>query len=363
MVLTAFPLLQPSVVTPETRHQLGHGHGTTRRRLDHLRLVGSTALGAEPPHLAQLARISTTNLALAVGTLIAAGVLLDSVGNPSMVWSTLRNADWFWLAVAAVLSLASNIGFAIGLQGTVSRRLPFWPTTELQVAMSFSNLAVPGIGGLGMQVRYLQRQGIDLSSAVAAGGLLSTVGNLVAALLLFVAALVVKPKKVDLSLLPTSGLAELILLVVAVVGILVGLIAGIPRIRRAVLGPVRRAAATMGSALRSPRQLALLIGGNVLATLIATGCLQACLVAFGGHVSFWPLLAANVGVVTISSIVPIPGGGNAVGTVGLAAVLVAFGVHKDVAVATVLVNQLVYFYLPAIPGFFATEHLVHHEYL
>src|SRR6202035_3611860 len=64
-------------------------------------------------------------------------------------------------------------------------RLPLWPTTELQVAMSFSNLAVPGIGGTGMQVRYLQKQGVDLPSAIAAGGLLATVGNLVAAVGLF----------------------------------------------------------------------------------------------------------------------------------------------------------------------------------
>jgi uncharacterized membrane protein YbhN (UPF0104 family)/tRNA A-37 threonylcarbamoyl transferase component Bud32 len=362
-ILTAFPLLQPSVLTPETRRRLGQGRGTVRQRMSQLRAAGSKTLGVEPPELAQLARISATNLAMAIGTLIAAAVLLDSVGDPSQVASTLRNADWLWLILAFVLSFASNIGFALGLQGTVPTRLPFWPNTELQVGMSFSNLAVPGIGGLGMQVRFLQRQGIDLTSAVAAGGLLSTVGSLVAALLLFVVALLLAPTHVDLTLLPTSGLAEFILAVVLVVGVLVGLVAGIPRLRRAVLEPVRRAASTITAALRSPRQVALLIGGNVLAALLATWCLQACLLAFGGSVSFWPLLAANVGVVTIASIVPIPGGGNAVGTVGLAAALVAFGVPKDVAVATVLTNQLVYFYVPAVPGWFATEHLIRHEYL
>jgi undecaprenyl-diphosphatase len=369
-ILAAFPLLQPSVVTPQTRRRLrqdhgrrGRGYATVRRRLTQLRTAGSAALGVEPPELAQLARMSATSLAMAVGTLVAAAVLLDSVGDPSMVWSTLQQADWIWLAVAFVPSFASNVGFALGLEGTVPTWLPFWPTTELQVGMSFSNLAVPGIGGLGMQIRFLQRQGIELSSAIAAGGLLSTVGNLAAVLVLFVLALVLEPTRVNLSLLPTNGLAELILGVVAVVGVLVGLVAGIPRLRRAVLEPVRRAASTMMGALRSPRQVALLLGGNVLATLLATWCLQACLVAFEGHVSFWPLLAANVGVVTVASLVPIPGGGNAVGTVGLAAVLVAFGVPKDVAVATVLANQLIYFYLPALPGWFATEHLVRHEYL
>jgi uncharacterized membrane protein YbhN (UPF0104 family) len=75
------------------------------------------------------------------------------------------------------------------------------------------------------------------------------------------------------------------------------------------------------------------------------------------------LLAANIAVVTIASTVPIPGGGTAVGTVGLSAALVSFGIPRDVAVATVLTNQLIYYYLPAIPGWFATRHLGRHDYL
>ena len=61
--------------------------------------------------------------------------------------------------------------------------------------------------------------------------------------------------------------------------------------------------------------------------------------------------------------VPIPGGGTAVGTVGLSAVLVSFGIPDNVAVAAALANQLVYSYLPAIPGWFATKHLFRHDYL
>ncbi len=84
---------------------------------------------------------------------------------------------------------------------------------------------------------------------------------------------------------------------------------------------------------------------------------------FGGHTSFWALLAANVAVMTVASAVPIPGGGTAVGTIGLSAALVSFGVNREVAVATALADQLIFFYLPAIPGWFATQHLVRHDYL
>ena len=247
--------------------------------------------------------------------------------------------------------------------GTVPVRLPLWPTTELQVAMSFSNLAVPAIGGQGMQIRYLQQMGVDLPSAIAAGGPLSSVGNLVAVLGLFVIAVVIEPSRANLSLLPTTGLIELTVIVVAVVAIASAAVMSVPRFRHAALPPIRRAATTMQIVLRSPRRLTLLIGGYAVATLLSTWCLQACLVAFGGSVSYWSLLAANIGVMTVASIVPIPGGGTAVGTVGLSAILVSFGVPEEVAVATALMNQLVYYYFPAIPGWFATKHLFRHEYL
>ena len=95
---------------------------------------------------------------MAIGALVAIAVLLADVGDPGAMWATLRSADWSWIALAIVLSLLSNIAYAVGLQGTVPVRLPLWPTTEVELAMSFSNLAIPGIGGQGMQVRYLQKR-------------------------------------------------------------------------------------------------------------------------------------------------------------------------------------------------------------
>jgi undecaprenyl-diphosphatase len=198
---------------------------------------------------------------------------------------------------------------------------------------------------------------------VAAGGILSGFGALVAALGCFGVALLIKPATVDLSLIPTNGLLLFLVIVAALFVLVSGLIALLPEVRQRVLPPLSRATSTMAEALRSPGHVALLVGGNIVATVMSTWCLQLCLIAFGGHVSFWALLAANVGVVTIASIVPVPGGGTAVGTVGLSAVLVSFGVATDVAVAAVLANQLVFYYLPAVPGWFATRDLVRREYL
>lgn len=359
----ALPFLQPAVLSGAIRKLAGERRRSFGGRLDALRTVAADAIGIEAPQLVQMRRITATNAALAVGALVAVAALLADVGDPGQVADTLGGASWGWLALAMVVSLATNVAYALALQGTVRVRLPLLPTTEVQLGMSFSNLAVPGIGGQGMQVRFLQKMGVDLSSAVAAGGVLSSFGGLVAGLGCFGVALVVEPARVDLSLIPTNGLLLVLVIVVGIVAIASAVVAWVPRLRARVVPQLQRARATMWEALRSPGHLALLVFGNVLATVMATWCLALCLLAFGGHVSFWALLAANVGVVTIASIVPIPGGGTAVGTVGLSAVLVSFGLPREVAVAGVLANQLVFYYLPAIPGWFATRDLVRRDYL
>ena len=359
----ALAFLQPAALTRRTRQLAGPGRRALHEHLEHLRELGGDALGASAPEVTQLRRISAASVGMAVGTLVAAGVLLLEVGDPTDVWNAFVHAEWQWIAVALALSFASNIGYAIALQGTVPVRLPLWRTTELQVGMSFTNLAIPGVGGLAMQVRYLQRQGVDLGSAVAAGGLLSTVGNLVVAVGLFVVSVAFAPAQVDFGLLPTSGLAEVLVITLAVVSVFAGAVVGIPRLRQAVMPPVQRAAATLWAALRSPRLVAMLLGGNIIAALFSGYCMIACLLAFGGHASFWAVLAAYIAIVTIASIVPIPGGGTAVSSVGLSGALVALGVPKEVAIAAVLVNQIIYNYLPAVPGWFATRDLARRDYL
>ena len=66
---------------------------------------------------------------------------------------------------------------------------------------------------------------------------------------------------------------------------------------------------------------------------------------------------------TIAGLVPVPGGDTAVSTLGMSGALVAIGVPEAVAAAAVLTNTVVSGYLPAIPGWFATNYLVRHDQL
>ena len=72
---------------------------------------------------------------------------------------------------------------------------------------------------------------------------------------------------------------------------------------------------------------------------------------------------ANIVVGTVASLIPVPGGNTLVAAVGLSAALVTFGVPETAAVAAVITQQLIATYLPALPGWFATNDMLRHGYL
>src|SRR4029078_11876878 len=137
--------------------------------------------------------------------------LLNQGGAPQTFWDTIKNADWAWLAVALFISFLTNFATAISLVGGLPMPLPLVRTAELQLSMSFSNLAVPAVGGMAAQVRFLQKQGIDLASAVASGGLLINGGNIVAQVILLLFAIALSPTSIKTGKIPTDSIVEVVL--------------------------------------------------------------------------------------------------------------------------------------------------------
>jgi uncharacterized membrane protein YbhN (UPF0104 family)/tRNA A-37 threonylcarbamoyl transferase component Bud32 len=359
-LVAALPFLQPAALTHRGRVAAGHGRKDRGARLDRLRQLGAEATDTAPPALQQLQRVRTSSLVLAVGALLGIGGLLGAVGNPSKLVDDLRNANAGWIVLALGVSLLTNLGYALALMGAVKRKLPIGPNVEMQLASSFSNLAIP-LGGTGLQVRFLQKQGIPLASAVAAGGLLSTVASVVVQVALLVVALSLSPHHVHVSGL--HGIVTALVYVGAILVALAGLLVGVPLLRRRFLPPVEHAAASLWEVVRSPSRMSLLVTGNLIVAVLNAMCLLLCLEAYANPISLWTILAVNISISTLSSLIPIPGGGTAVASVGLAGALVAYGVPQATAVAAVLTNQVVASYLPAIPGWFATTHLIHHDLL
>jgi undecaprenyl-diphosphatase len=361
-VVAALPMLQAPALSSDMRvHR--RERKARNKQLGELRDAAAKAVDTEAPPLQQLYRVSGTNLLMAIGTLIAVFALLSQIGDPQTFWDTIKDANWWWLAVAMVLSLLTNFCTAVALMGTVPIGLPLIRTAELQLSMSFSNLAVPAVGGMAAQIRFLQRQGVDLASAVASGGLLINVGNIVAQVILLVFAIALSPTSIKTGKIPTDSIVEVVLIALVVIVIAAAAIFGIPKVRKLVLPPIKSASATMWAAARSPRRVAQLLGGNAVNALMYAAVMDACLAAFGGSINYWTLLAINIFVSTIASLVPIPGGGTAVSSVGMSGALVAAGVSNEVAVAAVLANQLVANFIPAVPGWWATNDLLHDDYL
>jgi undecaprenyl-diphosphatase len=361
-VTAALPMLQAPALSSDM-HVRRRERKARNKEIGALRDAAAAAVDTETPPLQQLYRVSGTNLLMAIGTLIAVFALLSQVGDPETFWETIKDASWWWLALAMFISLLTNFATAVALMGTVPISLPLARTAELQLSMSFSNLAVPAVGGMAAQIRFLQRQGVDLASAVASGGLLINVGNIAAQVILLVFAVALSPTSIHTGKIPTDSIVEVVLIALVVLAIGIGVIVGVPKVRKLVMPPIKSASATMWAAARSPRRVAQLLGGNAINALMYAAVMAACIEAFGGSINYWTLLAINIFVSTIASLVPIPGGGTAVSSVGMSGALVAAGISNEVAVAAVLANQLVANFIPAVPGWWATNDLLHDDYL
>jgi uncharacterized membrane protein YbhN (UPF0104 family) len=356
-LLAALSMLQPQSISGWTHDALG-GRSGLDDRLAELRVATARALGVDAPELRQLYRVHPRNLLMAVGALLAVAVLFSRVGDPQEFWDSVSDANWWYVALAFVLGILTDVAFGITFLGNVPIRIPLWPSVELQSAMSFSNLAVPVAADTAMQVRFLQKQGLDLPSAVATGGVLSSVSEIIVQIGLFFVAIWLAPDSIDLGRIDTGQLVVVALIVIFVLLVGLAIIFGVQRIRHRVLPPVVTATRTVWDAVKTPSRISLLVVGNIVAQCLYAGSLLACLYAFGASVNFWTLLALNIGISTIASLVPIPGGGTAVSAVGLAGLLTAFGVTPAAAGAAVLAHQLAVTYLPAIPGWFATHDLI-----
>ena len=353
----ALPLLQEAALSSATRDALDTGDGIDAA-LEALRRETASAVDVDEPELRQLTRVDPRRLLMAVGALVGIAVLLSRVGDPVEFWNSIRDASWGYIGLAFLLGMATDVAFALAFLGTVPVRLPVWDTIELQSSLSFANLAVPVAADTAMQVRYLQKNGLDLSEAVATGAVLSTVSELVVQAALFALALLLAPNSINFGHIDTDQIVVLVLIVIFLLGVGAAVVFGVRRVRQAVMPPMRRAAAAVWGAVKTPSRIAVMVFGNVAAQLLYAASLLACLSAFGHPVNFWSLLAMNIGISLIASLVPVPGGGTAVSAIGLSGMLVTLGVPTAAATAAVISHQLAVSYLPAIPGWFASNDLV-----
>jgi len=353
-----------SALLPSSLRASGHAERKRQsKQLGELRDTAATALGVDPPQLTQLHRVSGTTLAMVIGIFVALAAIMSQVGSPEELWDTITSASWEWMLLGLVVSMCVSFPAALALMGSVLHPLPLGRTSELQLSVRFINLAAPTIGGLATQIRYLQKQGVDLASAVAAGGVVSGVANVVVTGIVCIISLILSPAQVDLSDVSASGVLTVLLIAVLIIAVVCGIVFGIPRIRNKVLEPLKQGWAAISGIARSPKRVVQLTVGWAGSAVFFGAILWCCVMAFGATSNIWTILLINTGVSVLAFAVPIPGGAAAVGTVGVAGALTATGVPNEAAVAASLLYQVLASFFPAAPGWFAMRNLLADDYL
>ena len=346
-VARSLPLLQPLALSAATRRAVKGHDGLLART----RAAAAAASGQEAPDLVRVQRVRPRTLLAIAAASAAFYLLLPELANVDSSWRALQSAHWIWLPVIIAWSALTYLASAIALLGSVSIRLPFWATVLAQGASSFVNRVSPSnVGGMALNVRFLQEAGVEPSTGVAAVGVNALAGALVhAALLAIFFSLAGRGLGQAFKLPSSSKLLVILAVVAAVIGLIMATRQGRRFAARKLLPSVRSSLASLRQVARSPARLALLIGGSALVTLAYMGGLVASVEAFGGGASIAKIGAVYMAASLVAAASPTPGGVGAIEAL-LTAGLTGLGISSGAAVSAVLIYRLATYWLPVLPG-------------
>jgi undecaprenyl-diphosphatase len=356
----SLPLLQPLALSAATRRAVKGQDGLLTRT----RAAAAAASGQEAPDLARVQRVRPRTLLTIAALAGAFYYLLPQLADVGSSWHALQSAHWIWLPVVIAFSALTYLASAVSLLGSVSARLPFWPTVLTQGASSFINRVSPAnVGGMALNVRYLQKCGVEPSAGVTAVGVNALAGAIVHAVLLVIF-LTWAGRGVGRAFkLPSSSKLLVILAVLAaVIGLIMITRQGRRFAARKLLPSLKSSLASLGRVARSPVRLALLFGGSALVTLAYIAGLVASVAAFGVSASFVQVGAVYLVASFIAAASPTPGGLGAI-EAALIAGLTGIGISSGAAVSAVLTYRLATYWLPVPPGWYSWRLLQRMDYV
>jgi len=326
-------------------------------------VFGEQAGDRGPERVSWLARAARWIVALAALALV--WVLATNRGEGRHVLEVAAHADSTWLALAGLLQFVTYLASAAVLERPLRARgvrLGLAPLARLGLAKLFTDQALPsaGVGGTLVLAQGLARRGVPRDAAV---------GAIVVDLIAFYAAqalacalgLAVLYAHGELDA-PVLGVAAVFaVLAVAIPGSVLALSRrGLSRAPRLLLrhALTRRVVEGLGSAppelLRDARVLASTTALQLLVIALDAASLWAVLSALGAAEPMTLAFAAHVIATTLGIVSVVPGGigvfeGSAIG------VLVMLGVPIETAVAATLIDRVVSFWLPMLPGLLAAR--------
>ncbi|MEV6159662.1 lysylphosphatidylglycerol synthase transmembrane domain-containing protein [Nonomuraea sp. NPDC052129] len=353
----AMPLLQRIALTRETRAALSKDKGVLGELREHIVALKPQGKVEE----IRLERFRPRTLVTMIASTLAAYFLLSQLSQVNVV-HVVTTANWAWSVLALAASFVSFVAAALMLRGFVPEHLPLWRTVLVQFAASFVKLVTPAaVGGVAINTRYLQKRGISPALAVASVGAsqLSMMVFHIALLLLFA---YITGSNTATAFSPSRGLVVVMLSV----AVLVVVLFGVPPLRRFITGRMHKLFANvlprLLDVLQSPRKMIEACVGTLMITIAFVVCLDACVEAFGGDLSFTAVAVVYLTANAIGSAAPTPGGLGAV-EASLTVGLTVAGLPAELATSAVLLHRLLTFWLPVLPGWASFTYLQRHEAL
>ena len=355
---TAAPYLQPLALSAATRKQ------ASKALLRELRDGIATATGEAPAPLERLVRVRAKTLLMIAALSAAFYVLLPQLADVGDSVDALGSANFWWLAVCVVMSIGTYLFAAIGLSGGVPEHLPFAPNLAAQMASSFVNRVTPAnVGGMALNLRFLQKAGVAPAEAVTGIGLNVAAGGL-AHLVLFImfVAWAGQSDANSFQIPSSSTLLVVIAVVLAAVGLIVATRWGRRLLRTHVMKFLRQSWTSLVTLAHSPAKIAALVGGSIGVSMAYICALAAAVAAFDGGVSFAQVGAVYLGSSVVAAAAPTPGGLGAM-EAALVAGLTGVGMQPSIAVAAVLSYRLLTYWLPVLPGWLSFHYLERKDFI
>jgi glycosyltransferase 2 family protein len=350
----ALPRLQPLLLGTATRTGLKQAELFEPLRSALQRRCGQV----EDPAVEHLHRPGPRSLLAVLVTAIAAWTLIPQFVDASGAWRAVLDADWRFAGLAALATALTYPAAALALQGSARDPLPVRATIIEQFAATFSGAVTPAsIGALTVDVRYLQRYGIELPLAVSAAGLRTVAGLVVHAGLLLVGLERARARgDIDLPVPSSVVVFGLAVACVALVGLLTVLPAGRHVVRTQLLAVLGRSVAGLRDVATRPVRLVQLFGGSLLVAVASGAALVFSVRVFGGDTAATSIALVYLVGAILAAAAPTPGGLGAAEAASVAGLLIA-GEDPAVAVPAVFLYRVLTFWLPLLPGWLAMQQL------
>jgi len=357
---SALPRLQMPALSGATQSALKHQKG----RLAALQQEVARRCNVDHVEYEPLVRVNRKTVFMVAVLAIATWVLIPQFADLPSIVDQIKDANWSWFPLVLAASVVTYIGATISLSGAIPNHLPAVPTFATQVGSSFcSKLAPAGLGGMALNVRYLQKQGVDEPVAVSGVGLNSAAGLVGHVTLILVFLLWAGKDAFGGFSLPDP---KWILVGLAVVAALSAVMMAIPASRRLIvtrLVPIlQRAIHGMAGVFKRPAKLAVLLLGSLTVTLSYLIGVYFATQAFGGGLPLATVGAVYLAGAAIATAAPTPGGLGAM-EAALIAGLVAAGMKNSTAVPAVFLFRFATFWLPILPGWLSFMWLQRREYI